>query len=173
MKPALSFIALLVVSTLMMGCDSSGSFLINNPVSSTPRQFAGLEFTVSASKSRYARGEDVPLNFTVKNVTAQSITVHAGSPIPILSRVTRNSVFVWEPDGGTVAVGKTFVFAPGEVQIFSRTWDQRYLLTKQAVTPGIYQARFWFTPLDVDGTYYNSDKVQENFFSNYIDIVVE
>lgn len=173
MKPALSFIALLIVSMLMMGCDSSGTFLINNPVSSTPRQFAGLEFTVSASKSRYARGEDVPLTFTVKNVTSQTLTAEAGSPLPIVGRVTRSGAFVWEPEVGTVGAGTTFTLAPGESLTFQRTWNQRYLLSGQAVPPDQYQARFWFTPNRVNGTVYTTDQAQANLATNFVDIVVE
>ena len=118
---------------------SSGTDDPKNPLVPPPRDIAsgeGPTFTTTlvlmdsagAQKSSFERGELIVFELTVRNRTAESVTVD-------LSSTPRSDFFVF-PNGADEPVwyglqGLAFpavithlVFAPNETKVFSRTWNQ-------------------------------------------------
>jgi len=142
-------------------------------VRSIPRQFGDLEFTLSAPKTMYARGENVPLTLSVKNVGTQTITAHFGSPVAQVLQVKQGSQVIWEFPQGTAAVGMTLTFAPGETRTFAQDWDQRYSQGGPTAAPGPYQVEAWLNSLQIGNTLYTREVAQVQLNANPIGIAIQ
>jgi hypothetical protein len=159
------------LAVLLAGCD--GSEFVDGPVRSVPRQFGGLEFTLSAPKSRYARGENVPLTLSVKNLGTQTLTAHFGRPVAQVLQVKQGSQVIWEFPQGTAGVGMTLQFAPGETKTFTENWDQFRNQPGPTVPSGIYSVEAWLNSLQIGSTLYTQEEAQAQLKANPISVTIQ
>jgi len=143
---------------------------MNGPVVSTPRQFGSLEFTLSATKAVYARGEQVPLTFTVKNVGTQTITATIGACDFFGTKVTQAGNLVWQKSGGCGASTVQVTIMPGETKTYSYAWDQKDL-QGNSVGSGRYTIKSWFNGFNEPTLPAGNQETNE--FANPIDIIIQ
>lgn len=104
----------------------------------------GIRIRVSANKSEYTQGEDIPFEVVMKNSYPFPVTIKTQSPI----------YWMWDIDGhveaSKVSVHKApdttdeFVFDRGERKIFTKRWDQMFKVAKsewEPAQPGEYTIR--------------------------------
>lgn len=150
--------------------------MANGPVVSNPRQFGSLEFTLSATKAVYARGEQVPLTFTVKNVGMQTVNVTIATPA-FDATITQNNQLVWQYTtsplaGGGTGVIRTISIDPGVAETLDFTWDQKDQ-QGNSVMSGRYVVKAWFYPRSIDNTSVSQIQVESDLASNPIQIVTQ
>jgi hypothetical protein len=163
----------LLILILLAGCGGGETSPANGLVRSPSRQFGNLEFSLSAPKTIYARGENVPLTFTVKNIGTQTITADFGSPFPYTMQITQGKQVVREyPPGTTPMVGLRLTFAPGETKTFTKAWDQHYALQSLEASPGPYQVNAWLRADQIDSTSFPQEQAKVQLSANPINITL-
>jgi hypothetical protein len=171
-NPASGTPALLIL-ILLVGCGSGGTLLVNSQARSLSRQFGNLEFNLSAPKTLYTRGENVPLTFTIKNISTQTVTAGFGSPFPYDIQVTQGKQVLWEFPPGTVpVVALRLTFAPGETKTFTQAWDQHYSLQGPDAPPGPYQVHAWLRADQIDSASFLPEEAKVQLRANPINITL-
>ena len=146
----------------------------NGPVVSTPRQFDNLVFTLSVPKATYAKGEQVPLTFTVKNVGTQTLAVGLGACDWFDTKVITGSRLLWQKSVGSGCGGhvQPLSIAPGETKTFNYSWLQ---IDQQGiqVPTGQYSIKSWFQPMSPADPNPSPEKQEANEFANPIQITLQ
>lgn len=135
-RGSLAFACLLVLGN---GCGGGGSSTptTTGPVTSAVKQTGDLQFTMTISKSTYARGEAVPFTFTVTNVGTQPILVTNQLDLFRVTIISKGAQVVSGFPTANQTAFYDFKLAPGESKSESDTWDQRDD-NKQQVPKGQY-----------------------------------
>ena len=130
-------VALIDVPFVLAGCGGGGSRSSpsNRPMI-TRSQFGPLEFTLSAPKTAYKRGETALLTFTVKNTSANPVYYEANGT-SFDSIVMQNGKFILSAGGRGGSLYPVTV-APGETLTYSTGWGQ-FSDTGDKVPSGTYQ----------------------------------
>lgn len=144
--------ALLAVG-LLSGCDGGGSStpLNNNLVTSTPRTVGNLQFTLSADRTVYARNTPVNITFTIKNVSADPISVTYATVGPDFVQIASGGTAAWSAQNGAGAPSQVLTFAAGETKTFTETWNQMNLQTGQQVRSGTYNVDAQLRATQING----------------------
>ena len=137
------FAALLLLGPLC-GCGGSGSSTPVNtgPVTSAPRTFNNLQFTLTADKSMYKVGESINFTVNIQNVGTQPVQELVGNPFTIIT-VTQGTQAVWHTPSPISNGGQgvpSYTLQPGDNQTFKTTWPQTALSSGKQVTAGQYTA---------------------------------
>ena len=121
----------------------------NGPVSATGR-YQDLVFNLTTPKTVYARGEAVPLVFTVQNNSSEDTTFYysnlAGAPYngDILGadgQYVRGRIIYSHAGADSIDDLPTITIAAGETATFSMKWDQLNQSFNAQVPPGVYRIR--------------------------------
>ena len=165
---------------LLTGCGGgSSSASGNNPVTSTSRTSNGLQFTLSANKSRYAIGEVVQITLSVKNTSAQPITIAPSNyalPDAIFKAIQNNQVSWTSPQGGASGnsglSNPNFMLAAGQTQATDVKWYQTSDVTNQQVAPGTYTLQAYLTTASVNGVPFTPEQAQASLAASPIQITI-
>lgn len=158
-----ALLTLLLLASSLLGCGDSSAPVPSRsgPVTSRPRQFGSLQFTLSAPKATYAFGEAVPLTLAIKNVGTQPLSMVRASSQLYDIQVTQGEMVVWQQSLVSTYHKSVdmMVFAPNETKIYSvdtvkspeaTSWRQKDL-QGSPVPAGQYTIRFWLTPGTMNG----------------------
>jgi hypothetical protein len=158
------FFLAMILSLLLSGCGGGDS-----TTATGNRRFGPLEFALTTTKTTFARGEQVPLTFTVKNTSQRTVTAIGGGCVD-LWRVIQGGRDI-TPPSGCGAAGYMFTFAPGETKTFNDTLDLRD--ANNNIEPaGVDVITVWFTAGNINGTDMTDAQVEHNLAANPIQITV-
>lgn len=107
---------------------------------SAERTQGDLRVRLSVSKAAFQMGEPVAIRLQVTNVAAAPavLTAYSGQQYDVLVRQRGALIWQWSHDKAFVQVVRESTMAPGEMQTFNWTWDQRDLQGRQ-VEAGAYE----------------------------------
>lgn len=135
-KPLRLFAAFFGVGSLLSGCGGSSSSSPPASVADVPAtsrsQYGPLEFTLTAPKTLYNRGESAIVMFTVKNIRSSPVQIQINA-VAFYSRVTQNEQEIVGgigPNGGGIY---DVSLAAGEAITYPTGWNQRN--NKQEIVP--------------------------------------
>ncbi len=116
---------LLYVSQLLTGCGGGGTSTpaSNSPLTSVPRTAGSLQLTLNTTKSIFARGETIPLTFSVKNTDVQKVTVSLKSQYFVVD-VTQKSQSILSFPSTNSDTFIEYTVEAGASTIKSVSWDQ-------------------------------------------------
>jgi uncharacterized protein YceK len=170
------FLALALLA-LVSGCGGGSSPTSPAPAFSSSRQssaqFGPLQLSLSASKSSYTVGEQVPLTFTVTNLGSQTVAATFGSATTYIFQVSQGAQTVWFYPQGSAAVITQQSFAPGETQTYTTTWNQTNWQTNAQQSPGLYTMDAWLTPITLNGVNVTSAQQQSLLDAGPIQITIQ
>jgi hypothetical protein len=160
----------LMLSVLIAGCgggNGSASALTTN--SSVPRSVRGLTFTLSTTRSTFARGEQVPLTLTITN-TGTSPANAIGGGCNAMYKVIQGTHDI-TASLGCAQGGYMVTIAAGGTKTYTMLWNQRDD-NGNVVSSGQDSITAWFTALNIDGTQYTAAEAQQQFTTNPVQITV-
>ena len=173
--------ACLLPSALLCGCGGSSSTPVtvaatqtinaDGTVTSAPRTYNNLQFTLTTNKAAYARGEAVQCTFAIKNIGAQTVTTNSSEGFYRYGVYQGGNLVGPELQGGG-AVAYPLTFAPGETKTFTDTWDQKSQ-QNTAVAAGAYTLKFWLSATFLDNAPITSTQAQTLLTTNAVSITVQ
>ena len=171
-KAAILPIAILL-SALLSGC-GGGNSTIAASNGSAPRQSGSLEYALTTTKMTFAKGEQVSLTFTVRNVSMQTVNVELGTCDWFDTKVVNGSQVLWEKrlTHGCGASVNPLSIAPGEIKTFNYSWPQ----TDQQGNPapaGQYAIKSWFQPYNSTDPNLSPGNQEANEYAYPIQISVQ
>lgn len=155
----------LLISMLLSGCGDGNNTMAANQTG----HFGSLEFALTTTKTTFARGEHVPLIFTVKNTGSQTVNLVGGGCMTLFKVVQAGRDI--SPGFACGAGGYTFSLAPGETRTFNETWDQKDP-NGNLVPAGQDTITMWLTAGNVNGTDLTESETEQDLSSNPIRITV-
>lgn len=159
-----------IAMMLFSGC--GGNSTMQGPIISQARQFMNLEFRVSATKAAYNRGEEIPLTFTVKNLSAQTINATASNAGGYVIEVRQEGERVWYYPTGGGAMITPISIASGETKTYEVPWNQKHILTNAEVASGQYTIRAWLDVAQVDNAGFTETEAATDLAANPIEITI-
>jgi hypothetical protein len=167
-------ILIVLLPIFFAGCSGGNdSVAVAVPVNSMPRTVGALEFTVSTTRATFARGEQVPLTFSVRNIGTSTVHAILGACDYFDVRVSRGNQVIWQLSrthgcGGLIL---EVAIAPGETKTYTSEWPQ----TDQDDNPvpaGQYTITTWYQPYDPGSTDLPPGNQEVNESANPIQISV-
>lgn len=143
----------LICMPLLSGCGGGGS-----------SRFSMLQFGLSSTKAVYARGEAVPLTFTVKNTGTNPVAFVFGSGSTHTFKVEQSGQLVFQPFFGGGAVITQISLAAGETKALSDSltrWTQVDMQGNQ-VADGQYTIRAYLVECGVDGATVTAEEAERD-----------
>jgi hypothetical protein len=137
------------LSALLSGCGSGGGDIDNTAIPSVPRRFGSLEFTATATHSRYVPGTQVPLTLTVRNVGTQTAKIGV-TGCQVAFDVMQRGQRIGPPPPDCPPSSVVASIAPGATQNFDTVWDQTDSQGRR-VSVGSYAIDLWLTATSIDG----------------------
>ena len=172
--------AAVVVPWVLAGCGggSSGSAtptVADGPVT-TRSTYGPLEFTLSAPKTVYKRGETALLVFTIRNTSTNPVYIPEDEA-PFESLVTQNGKIVLPPGGRGGGVINPVTIAPGETRTYPTGWAQ-INVAGEAVPSGKYQFSAYlrggqFTEQGSKNLLFSNEQSQQPFGPPPIELVIQ
>lgn len=163
-------IALVVTGS---GCGSgSNSSVPSGLVTSAPKTFDSLVFTVSTPHGNNTRGAAIPITFTVTNTGSQAANLTFGTCDDFAVQVKQGGQTVWTSPGSICgAIIRAGSIPPGATQTYNVTWDQKDS-AGNAVAPGTYTVLAQLTPYTLNGAVVSADQAATNFSANPISVSI-
>jgi hypothetical protein len=164
---------MILLSALVSGC-GGGSNTIAASNGSAPRRSGSLEYTLTTTKMTFARGEQVPLTFTVRNVSMQTVNVELGACDWFDTKVVNGSQVLWQQSfthicGSTI---QPLSIAPNETKTFSYSWPQTDQQGRQ-VPSGRYSLASWFQAINATDPALSPGNQEANEYAYPIQISVQ
>lgn len=152
--------AALTIAALLAGCGGGGGTAPAPTALTSTGQFRSLQFTLT-TQSSFARGQQVPFTFSMKNTETQPVVIDIG-PAPDFT-ITRNGQVVYQDSlkFGTFGGYHVYSLGPGETISDNLTWSGKDL-QDQAVPPGQYTLKVWARLGGVEGTTFTSEAMLED-----------
>jgi hypothetical protein len=127
--------------------------------------------TLTTPKTSYARGEAIPLTFTVKNTgtTAVSTTYFTSATLTIQAMLG-NQIIWYIPQGGFEP--KPLTYAPGETKTLDTVWMEEDLNNRPAPS-GAYIISAWIPAASVDGVMFTKEEVEANLAARPIQVTLQ
>lgn len=133
------------VLELLHGCGGSGSGSPSDPnVPLIARgQYGAIQFTLTTTKSVFARGEEIPFVFAISNTGTEPFVYGTGSP-RYGTLIFQGNTPIWDSHFGLGLIADSIVtLAPEETKRYEFTWSQKNSKFTDApeaqVSPGVYQ----------------------------------
>jgi hypothetical protein len=124
---------------------------------------------LTTTKATFARGEQVPLTFQVKNDSSQAVTAIGGGCLSLYQIIQGGQDIT--PGVGCAASGFSVTLAPGETKTYNIVLDQRDN-NGNFLPAGQDTIKVWFTATNVNGTRMTDSEAQQNLAANPIQITV-
>lgn len=137
-----------------------------DPTVGQTRQFNNLEFNLTTTKRSFALDETVPLNFSIKNLSQNPVTITTLSG-PERFEITRNGQVVGTGPGGTGG-SYSLTLAAGERRQFA--YD--YFFASSTNVAGDYQVLVWIEALTVNNQSVSEETAKTTYNANPITLSV-
>ncbi len=163
--------ACLLSSALLTGCGGGSSTPTTSvlpttnadgSLTSAPRSYNHLQFTLTTNKAVYATGEAVQFTLTITNTGTQAITITVYGATTGRQVLQGNTMIFPGPGEGQGAVIHTITYAPGETKTYTDTWAQKNMQNAQ-VAPGQYCIVNWYKARQIIDPSLSGDQMQQQF----------